>query len=276
MYQATASFQQTCLQQMQTFNRTVGEACDEVVGKALEKPRAWRDYFAKGAGVVRRAMIYPKYYAIKDCSLAETEEASLSWLTRWTAVKRYYYPGAVAEDFYAFGPAEPPTVMRDIEILRWEYFAERERVQRPKIADWHDYSEVARECIRKQGDQAIMYGGLPSCEWQPLTSFEHCWFDNEPAMCESTLCRLFYDCDGCDDWTNRSNSEAMSWRRSDILHSFWDDMSEMTLEMRSGTSSISPSEQWGMRDGRLLASLVVTVLVIEFVDKIVRSRRSGW
>ena len=56
MYQASASFQQTCLQQMQTLNATVGEACHEVVGQALEKPRTWREYFAKGAQVVKRGM----------------------------------------------------------------------------------------------------------------------------------------------------------------------------------------------------------------------------
>ena len=256
---------------MQTFNTTVGEACDEVVGKALEKPRAWRGYFAKGAGVVRRAigevtneMTGSTFHACKDLSLVETEESSISWLSRWTAVKHYYYPGAAAKRYYA-----PPFITRDME---WEYFVERERVRRPEIADWDDYSNVARDCIEKQGSQAIMYSRMPSCEWRPLTSFENCWFDDEPAMraamCESRLCSLF---DDCYDGTNRSHAEAMSWRRLDILHSFGNDMNEMTLEMGSGTSSISPSEQC-----RPLAALVVTVLVIELVDKIVRRRRSGW
>ena len=276
MFEATAALQQACLQQLQTFNRTVGEACDEVVGKALEKPRAWRGYFAKGAGVVRRAAGWqeskanaaycalpgtgPKFYALKDDNVAETEDSSLSWLTRWMAVKHYYF----------FEPMEPPTVTRD---MKWEYFAERERVQRPDIGDWDDYSNVARNCIKKQGNQAIMYGRLPSCNWQPLTSFEHCWFNEERAMCESTLCNLF---DDCYDGTNRSHAEAMSWKRLDILHSFWNYTDETTPWMTSGTSPISSSKQWEMRDGRLLSALVVTVLVIELVDKIVRRRRSGW
>ena len=247
---------------MQTFNRTVGEACDEVVGKALEKPRAWRGYFAKGAGVVKRAMsevndvMSPKYYALKDRSLMETEESSHSWLTRWTALKHYY----------SSGPAKPPTVMRD---MKWEYFAERERLRRPDIPDWDDYSNVAYECIKKQDGhgQGIMYGRSLSCEWQPLTSFEHCWFDDEPIMCESRLCNFF---DYCDDGTNISHRNAMSMRRLGIMESLYDDTDDMRLWTTSGKSSISSSKQWEMNDGQVLQALAVTLLIIVTVHQIVR------
>lgn len=184
MFQATASFQQNCLQILQVLNETAPE-CKEALSKPLMKPPTWRSYFPKAKEVfVKRLHLRSEmrnHYCFgpnRPSSRFSSTAATCTPVHR-RAIRR----GRLAED------TPDATSLEGIEEEPMTYYCRRgdqrkqqyegtaieEQEQEPDASlseptsscitssdpchnDWHDCL-ASQEGVRKQSDAAIMYGG---------------------------------------------------------------------------------------------------------------------
>ena len=290
---------------MQTLNRTVGDACEEVVGSALERPRTWRSFFAKGPEVVKRAMEkineslpsrgwrnlrkledgaihdelgwHSGYTSLRDepAEAIENEPDSTKSLLPREAKKPCHPPPKIGTfctpGSCCFGPSKPRT-----GYLRWGMFTK----PRPKLEDRkglvvvdQDEFDVAQTYITKQGDAVVMYGGMPSHDWQESTTYENLscerygWANGEYTNSISTPGEQF---GGCFEWTDHSDLDALVLLRAKMTSSLFEELEDSHSGYSPRSHSIWKVKQWAVEDTRVTETLAATFMVIVVVHQMVR------
>ena len=290
MYQASASFQQTCLQQMQTLNATVGEACHEVVGQALEKPRTWREYFAKGAQLIKRGMpnvddlLSSGGWQLSGISKSRTTCDEAVYNEKESMRKNREIleslesdpvpPGfgrfwrCTQESSYSGRPRPP------IDYVCWAASAEHgpklEVKKESDVVDWHDV-EVDHECIKMQGDASVMYGGMPSYNLLGSIVYENV----------STLnCERYGDFVGdglgaLNGWGGSLDSDKLALRRAQetrmLFHVVHDPRQWKYLSWPRLVWNITG---WDIEDMRVVEGLAVT-LIVTMVGYMIMRRKTA-
>ena len=300
MYQASASFQQTCLQQMQTLNATVGEACHEVVGQALEKPRTWREYFAKGAQVVKRGMesidemlstrgwrqsgsngaklLYDEVARNEAKLMYDEVVDSIEEEPESTEAERVK-PGPVGPRIGRFwrctqetsysGRPRPP-----IDYVCWATFGEH----RPKLedrkgfdeVDFHDI-EVDQECIRMQGDAGVMYGGMSSYDMPGTIAYENV----STLSCERYGHYLGEVLGGFNGSDESLDSDMLAFYRAQETRSLFHELQEpLQWEYLSWPRLVWNTTGWDVEDMRVVEGLAAT-LIVTMVGYMMRRRKTA-
>lgn len=272
MYQASASFQQTCLQQMQTLNATVGEACHEVVGQALEKPRTWGEYFEKGAK--RDLESFEELLSTRGWPQSVSNGANLMYDEIADTVEEE--PESTKAERVEPGPVRP-------RIGRfWRCTQESSYSGRPKppvdyvcwaaldVVDWLDV-EVDHECIRMQDDASVMYGGMPSYELLGSIVYE----DVSTLKCEQYGSYVDEPHGSLYGWNGSSGSNTLALRRAEMTRVLFHIVHDpRQWEYLSWPRLVWNTTGWDVEDMRVVEGLAVTLIVTMVGYMMMRKKRA--
>ena len=288
MYQASASFQQTCLQQMQTLNATVGEACHEVVGQALEKPRTWRKYFAKGAQVVKRGMesidrtlstrgwrqsvsngANLMYDEVADTVEEEPESTKAERLAPWFVPPRIGRFWRCTQESSYSGRPRPP-----IDYVCWAASAvSGPRLEVKKgldVVGWHDVV-LDHECIRMQGDASVMYGGMPSYDLLGSIAYENV----SDLSCQRYGVSVGEQSGGLAGWDGSLDLDTLALRRAQETRTLFHIVHDPPQwEYLSWPRLVWNTTGWDVEDMRVVEGLAVT-LIVTMVGYMMRRRKTA-